>query len=735
MIILLLFVAGFMMPLPVQGQTPVRTRNSAGTNGNTVYPVNPSANFNTNDNNPDSTESQMPQGIIFDSGEEADSILREKVLAIEPVSRGVKMLNVEHPTLSPTGAQLFNAAQQIDGNFFLDLGALGNSQIALIPFHIETSKLGFQLTPEIHPVYRSLLHRMKLYQTQTPYTLLSYNSSLNKDYQIHIIHTQNIKERWNIAFLYDLVSRDGLYTNSGVTDHVIDITTNYYSADSRYQLQAGISNKRLRQQEYGGVQDDTTCWNYDRESGVPVNMYAAQNQWRDIELWVHQSFNTVRQFEHIRPKTIKKKDTIRTDTITARQEYGNDSIPGIINGVNVVTQERDTIIGYDTIRPPKPHTYNTGVFALDLNLSRHRRFFYDSQADSWFYNQGALDTTYFFDSTAHYRLAAELYWTNDAYMSHRWKNPFVLLFGVRPEYNRVQYATDTVISSYGVGEFTVSPFVRANFNVGKFRLIANAEEINGGRRTGDYRLSARMELNGFHIDALSEAISPDLIYYHNEGYYVWHFADDHFDKTKRQKVGIGYSYSNPKEKTGTIQQLKANASASLISDNVWFDSSMQPVQGNGNTLLTQLAVLTHLRFGWFNIHLQEMLQHSSDDAVLRVPLFASKNSIYADVNLFHNALQLQTGFDIRYHTKYKADGWNPVLGAFYRQDDVEVGNYIVADYWINLQVKRASIYLKASHFNAPVEELLKLEPNYFSLPHYPLENFGLYWGITWKFFN
>ena len=130
-----------------------------------------------------------------------------------------------------------------------------------------------------------------------------------------------------------------------------------------------------------------------------------------------------------------------------------------------------------------------------------------------------------------------------------------------------------------------------------------------------------------------------------------------------------------------------------------------------------------------------MLQYSSDNNVIRVPLFASKNSLFADIFLFHRALHMQTGFDIRYHTKYYADGWNPVLGAFYRQDDVEVGNYLVTDFWITLQIKRASIYLKASHFNAPIENLTSFTPAYFSLPHYPMEGFGLYWGVTWKFFN
>ena len=60
-----------------------------------------------------------------------------------------------------------------------------------------------------------------------------------------------------------------------------------------------------------------------------------------------------------------------------------------------------------------------------------------------------------------------------------------------------------------------------------------------------------------------------------------------------------------------------------------------------------------------------------------------------------------------------------------------MGGYLWGDLFINLQVKRASIYLKAGHINA----IWETHPTYFLLPHYPGRRFGLYWGITWNFFD
>lgn len=616
---------------------------------------------------------------------------------------------MQQPVFDPTGAELFDPANKFDGKYYLGLGALGQVHLSIFPFfstsHYSPALYSTHFVANPMPVYREFLHRQKYFQTQTPYTELGYGSSTNKDYQIHIVHTQNIMPRWNVAFLYDLVSRDGVYTNSGVTDHILDVSTNYYSKDSRYQLQASVSFNKIQQQENGGVLNDTTCWDYSRRTGVPVNMYSAQNLWRDFQIQIHQSFNTVRQFAYSKPLF----DTVATDSI----------------------------VGYDTIFPKTPHFYNTGVFALDINFEKHRRFFYDNKADSWFYNGTALDTNFFYDSTAHYSLSADLYWTNDAYMEHRWKNPLVLLFGIQPRHDRVQFATQT-FSGSAVHEFSLNPFTRASFNLWNLKASINAEETLGNRRIGDYRIDGLLTLlfekaGALEFSFLSEAQSPDLIYCHNEGYYNWNYSD--YKKIKRQQLALDYNIHTPDTVNCILRLFQTHAATTLIGNNIWFNSNMIPTQGDKTGVLLQASIQSHLRLGWFNIRIQEMFQQSSDNDVIRVPLFASKNSMYADFHMFHKALRVQTGLDFRYHTLYNADAWNPVLGTFYRQDNQKVGNYLIADFWIALQVKRASIYLKVNHLNAPLYTLTNQTPSYFSLPHYPMEDLGVFWGLTWKFFD
>lgn len=697
----------------------------------------------------DSVANKQPEGIIYDTGTLPDSVLQSHIFSFGETVRDVKIRLLQNPTLLPTGLQSNDPLAAVEECHYASLGALGQVHQSLL-FNPTFPTICFAHDPL--PYYRQLMHKSRLFQAQTPYTLLGYGSSLDKDYQIHVVHTQNIRPRWNIAMLYDLVSRDGLYTNSGGTSHYLDLTTNYYSQDARYQMQAAIVYNRIRHAENGGVTNDTTCWDYSQESGVPVNMYTAQNQWRDIEIRIHQSYNTVRQFERIREYEVAVVDSSSKDTNSSLSRIVDTNVTDTI----ARTQKKEktkTIVLYDTIPAPRPSTFNSGVFALDISYSRHRRIFSDNQATSWFYNYGTIDTTFFFDSTAHHQLAAEAYWTNDAHMQHRYSNPVVLTGGLRTQYDEVRFANPDDKTN----EINITQFASARLHVGRFLLVGNAEETNGPRRLGDYHIDGTLSLDfrnsNFSVSALSQAQSPDIIFYHNEGVYNWSHSD--YNKIKLQRIAAEYSYKKDRHRldlkagvsdsaastsTGKtsafqISDFRFQVASSILSDNIWFNSEMLPSQGSSTAMLLQADLCTHMHLGWLNLRTHQMLQHSSDNDVIRVPLFASKNSLFADFKLFHGALRTQLGVDLRYHTKFFCDGWNPVLGAFYRQNEVEVGDYFIADLWLTLQVKRATIYVRASHLNAPIEKLAGMQPSYFSIPHYPYENYTIYWGLIWRFFD
>jgi hypothetical protein len=164
---------------------------------------------------------------------------------------------------------------------------------------------------------------------------------------------------------------------------------------------------------------------------------------------------------------------------------------------------------------------------------------------------------------------------------------------------------------------------------------------------------------------------------------------------------------------------------------VWLDTSSLPFQTDKSAWLAQTKLSTNLELGIFHWRTFNLLQFTSNSDVFRVPTFACKHSYFVDFKMFKNAMAVQTGIDLRYNTAFYADAYNPAMAAFYRQNEVEIGNYLWADIFVSLQIKHATIFLKLLHINA----LWEKNPTYFMLSHYPGQDFTLQWGFVWKFFD
>ena len=94
-----------------------------------------------------------------------------------------------------------------------------------------------------------------------------------------------------------------------------------------------------------------------------------------------------------------------------------------------------------------------------------------------------------------------------------------------------------------------------------------------------------------------------------------------------------------------------------------------------------------------------------------------------------NVLDIQIGADATFSTKYYAPAYNPALGTFHAQNKELVGNNPYIDVFVNLQWKRASIFLK-------VVNVAQGWPNkdIFSAYRYvkPYRTFKV--GIHWPFY-
>lgn len=664
----------------------------------------------TSANHTDTSRSDSTsQGIIYNHKEQSNSELSSQVHIFHYQPGDVKIEAVTHPDMEPTGVEYIDALDGMDSYY---LGR-GYGQVHYSLFYQPRTAMQLQYQPDANAGYSRTTRNLRMYQTLTPYTAILFGSSLHSDYRVGVSHTQNVVPRWNIAFNADFIRRNGVYTQSGVKDKFLDFTTNYYSTDARYQLQAGVFHQSLEQDENGGVSDDSLCWTAATRSGVPVELYSAANRWRSTGLFVHQSYNTVRQFDGLRPHHVY--DTLH---------------------------RRDTIIGFDTLRPAVPKVLNTGVFAIDIEFNRHKRNYFDNDPSHFTYH--FVDTAKTYDSTITSNLSARLFWTNDAYMHPTWQNPWVVALGVKPElaWMPVLNSADPAGTSSYYGPialqqrsfFSLSSFFASQWSPGHTTLTVQGEAVHGSYRNGDAQLSAAWQCPlgrraTFGLSGLMQRQSPDFFYYQYAGNNAhWYYADDYYAKQHTRQLNMDMALHD------TLQRLVSlSLSATQLDNLILCDGSpLAPFhQYDEQLLLLQGTLKANLHWHWLHLDMLQMVQHSSHPELMDVPLFASKNALYADFPVFHGALRLQTGINVRYFTHYHADAWKPYYGLFVHQDDVEIGNYAWCDFFLTAQIKRACIFVKVGHLNA----LMETDPHYFTLPHYPGEDLNVYFGATWKFFD
>lgn len=628
----------------------------------------------------DTARNEGPQvrGLEYHK-EEPDSVKRGKVYYFFYTPAQTKINVLHHPLLSPTGAQFNDPIDALDGNYYLGMGVIGHPHLALYPTPF--APLSQSLIGEPFPAYAKRLGNVRFFQTRTPYSQLAYHSSLNKDYIVRASHTQNIIPGWNISFDYTLMRPDGVYTSTYAKDHLLDATTNYFSRDARLQAKAAVVWNSMRNDENGGLTDDGYfTGNYSTNyAGMPVNIYNLQSRHNDLALMGGVSYSLVPQFEQYR-----QRDSIAVS-------IGPDS-----------TVAYDTIEITDTIPFRKPHTLNAGTFGIEFTYDRRKRV--------------AVDSTMWRE------YCARLFWTNDVYPDHRWRNPLKITLGIQPRYVFADIVGDTL----GYRSW-LDPFARVEIALGRGNLTAEGEMrkalVNTNRQ--DSRLAATFyypfdSARNTFIEAKAAFASrtPELRLVHM----AQRTAGNVLKAVNTATFGAHFRHKDI---------VDFSVQATHYDHNTWFDTSLLAIEGTEPLWLYQTALTTHLHWGWMHLDMQHLLQHSTDTAQMPVPMFATKNSLYADVTLFHGALRAQFGVDIRYHTMFYSPNYDPYTGLFYHQHTARVGGYLWGDIFLNLQLKRATIYVKAGHLNALWEE----ERKYFLLPHYPGQGFGLFYGLTWKFFD
>ena len=546
------------------------------------------------------------------------------------------------------------------------------------------------------------------YNTKTPHTELAYYGTLlsgdeKESDNLHILTTQNITPEMNFTLAYDRFGGEGMLINEATTNKNFSALVNWLG--KKHTVNAGYIYNMVKRGENGGIQDNSWIRDTTVEAReIKVNLTKAESRIKKNTFFLDQQlripFNFINTIRARRDSTFVP-DSAATDITTAFIGHSSEYS-------TYVRKYTDNIGSSDT----QARDFYANIFNLDPNASA------DSMRVS------------VLDNKVYLRLQP---WSADAIVSK-------IDAGIGDTYRKyyTPSATDTVNTA--LNSFYVYAGAQGRYKQ-YFNWNAKARYDLQGYTAGDFSLQAdaagaffpfrRDRKSPVRLNAGFSTTLTTPSWYHGHIYSNHYSWDKDFGKVSTTKLQAKIE----------IPRWKFDASAgyALLANNIWYDSL--GIARQNAAAMSVLSASLHKEFvvgGFLHLDNRALLQFSSDQEVLPLPTLALNGRYYfqfvvqRDAARTYNVMTMQIGADILWNTPWNAPGWNPNLGVFHNQASVLYNNGPVFDAFVNVQWKRACIFIKYENAGQgwPMDK-----SDYFTANHYTYTQRVLRLGIFWPFYR
>lgn len=514
------------------------------------------------------------------------------------------------------------------------------------------------------------------YIANRAYTNLFFSMGPNKEQQFNLDFTRNFTRNLNVAIRYKLLHSLGVYQQQKSDDNFLQLTSNYSSKNEVYKAIAGYFYNRIRVQENGGIKNDsdfTQNLEHNRQL-IDVNLSTSSSALNKIK----ESGFYFKQF-----------------VIPGRKVYADTSL--------------------------KVYKYHgLGQFSYCFYYKNQSEVYSDNFPLSGFYAQCFLDTSNTLDSAHVNIIENSLSWSNLNYNNTH--QDLYLRAGIRHR------ASEIAGLGYGTMLNSLIPEATVNIRFGKnFHLNVEGFYYANGYRKGDQSASAEVYYSfnkkslsmgyvGFLLNEFKQTPSIyELFYTSNNFFWVNNFTAIFGRKaslyTKIRSVYLSLTYYQH-------------------DNRIYYNALAMPEQYPGTIDVFQIKLKKDVKLGNWHLDNQLYYQSSTKPELIRFPKFITNNMLYYEDDLFKKALKAQFGLEFTLSTSYKPMAWMPATREFYLQDTYQTANYPYCDFFINVKIKRANIFLKIDHFNSGLSGY-----DYYSIPHYPMQDRAFRFGVSWTFYQ
>ena len=519
------------------------------------------------------------------------------------------------------------------------------------------------------------------YDLPTPFTELMYRSVFEQGQLLDAVYAVNTSRQFNFS-----ISRKGLrslgnYQNFLSNTSNFSFTTNYLSKNRKLKIRSHYSNQKLFSEQNGGI-NDSDISNFENgnsqflDRGVfDPNFENAHNEFLGKRFYSDQTY------------ILKEKDSLNNRSL----EFFN----------SVYFEEKK----YKFQQKSSDEFFGDSFVSQEIN-------------DKLFLNSFNLQTGLVLQSDKFGKFNLGLRYIADRYSLENYQ------------------IDDFVDNSQNINSKTTYLNGSYSKEFSKIKLKLNTENfIFGDNQSNSFSSIVKFNFKNDNSLALKYtfySVAPSyntLLHSSNYENYNW---DNEFDNSSTNSISLNLILSNILDLDIDLISVKKHVQfEKLIDDNSpgINNYSIVPVQYLDNLEVLKIKLARKIKFGKFSIDSKLLLQKTMSDNIINLPEIVSRNTFYYSTDMFKKALYLQTGFGVKYFSKFYMNGYDPLLSELYVQNDKEIGEFPIIDFFINAKIQQTRLYFKFEHFNSSFTGY-----NYYSAPNYPYRDFTFRFGLVWNFF-
>lgn len=607
---------------------------------------------------------------------------------------------------------LYDFSKKIDQPWYhVTLGNLGTASRSLLFEPI--MKAGWDYGFHSYDDNNLTVEGAKFYNTTRPYAEINYMLGSKSEQFIRLMHTQNLKPNWNMAFEYRLINSPGFFQNQNTNHNNYRFTSWYQSKNKRYSNYIIIVGNKLQSGESGGIASiaflDSASGGFDDRSNIPTKLgpdNPGSNNFFSSKIATGRLYTNA--------------------TYMMRQQYDigqKDSL--VVNDTTVVP------LFYPRLR--LEHT---------IELSTYHNRYQDTYSDSAYYDSlyrfhmvENRDTFYLKEYMKELTNDFSFYTFPDAKNAQQYLKLGASFQNLQGRFVDSMYYKDSVYTRNYYNFFIHGKYRNRTRNQ-KWDIEGLGNFYVSGLNAGDYtayislRRLISKQIGYLQVGFQNTNRTPSFMFNTTSSFYL-DTAANALDLKKENITMLFGTFEQPKLK------LKLTGKYFLMTNYTYYSGYMQVAQAS--TLFNVLQVSAEKIFrigGNWNWKTWLVLQQRVGDGPVNLPLLTTRNQLGYDGTLGFKNLRISFGGEMRYFTSYKAPEYSPLLGQYFNQDlnTIKLARPDISAY-LHFRIKSFSAYVRAENLNTLNVAGGGFTNNNVPTYGYPYPGMQIRVGVFWSFVN